>query len=362
MTKVLLENLTKVYPGGTKALDCLNLEIESGSFTSLLGPSGCGKTTTLKLIAGLLDPTEGRIFFDDEDVTYVPPQKRGVGLVFQDYAVFPHMTSFENIAFGLKIKKISAKEIEERVKEVAALLEIEDVLHKKPKEMNISELQRVALARTIVTRPKVLLLDEPLSNLDATLRVRARIELKKLQKFLKQTIIYVTHDQVEAMTLSDKVAVMHKGKLMQYDTPQNIFEHPKNKFVAGFVGTPPMNFIDCTLVEMNGKYLLDAGLFTIDATPLGDVLKNAKSEEVVIGIRPRDVRIYEKPAEGRIKGKIIAIEPLGVESIVTIKLDEILIKVVIPRGLILEMNQQVWLEFNLQKMHIFNKRTEEAYL
>jgi len=359
---VVLENLTKIYPGGTKALDRLNLEIESGSFTTLLGPSGCGKTTTLKLIAGLLDPTEGRIFFDDEDVTYIPPQKRGVGLVFQDYAVFPHMTGFENIAFGLKVRGMERREIEERVKEAASLLEIEDVLNKKPKEMNISELQRVALARTVVTRPKVLLLDEPLSNLDATLRVKARIELKKLQKFLKQTIIYVTHDQVEALTLSDKIAVMDQGRLKQYDTPQNIFERPKNKFVAGFIGTPPMNFIDCTLIRNNEKYLLDAGSFVIDATPLKSALKNVKSTELILGIRPRDINIENKPLKGFIKGKVFSIEPLGVENVITIKTDRTLIKVITPKEFSAEIDQDVWFKFNLQKLHIFDKKTEEAYL
>ena len=361
MTKVILENLTKIYPGGTVGVDHLNLTIESGSFTSLLGPSGCGKTTTLKLIAGLLDPTEGRIFFDDEDVTYVPPQLRSVGLVFQDYAVFPHMTGYENIAFGLRVRGLSEQEIKKKVKEVADLLELQDVLNRKPRDMNMSELQRVALARTIVTSPKVLLLDEPLSNLDATLRVKARMELKKLQKFLKQTIIYVTHDQVEAMTLSDKVAVMDKGKLKQYDSPKNIFERPRNKFVAGFVGTPPMNFIDCTLVQKDGRYLLDAGSFAIDATKLGDVLKDIKSTALIMGIRPRDVSLSIKPISGGTIAKVFAVEPLGIEKVVTIRIDNILIKAITPKEFAVKLDQEVWFKFNLQKLHIFDKKTEEAY-
>lgn len=363
MAKVILENLTKVYPGGTKALDHLNIEIESGSFTSLLGPSGCGKTTTLKLIAGLLEPTEGRIFFDDEDVTYLPPQKRGVGLVFQDYAIFPHMTGFENIAFGLKIKGVDEQEIKRRVNEIASLLEIEHVLSKKPREMNISELQRVSLARTIVTRPRVLLLDEPLSNLDATLRVRARIELKKLQKHLKQTIIYVTHDQVEALTLSDKVAVMSQGKLIQYDTPENIFNKPRNKFVAGFVGTPPMNFIDCTLVRRGDNLILDAGPFQLDVTPIKNMLENVKSSELILGIRPRDVIIQKEAAtKDAITGEVLAIEPQGVESVVAIKIGEIVIKAIVSGDLIIKDLQKICFKFDLHKIHIFDKKSGEAYL
>jgi multiple sugar transport system ATP-binding protein len=359
----MLENLTKVYPGGTKALDHLNIEIESGSFTSLLGPSGCGKTTTLKLIAGLLEPTEGKIFFDDEDVTYLPPQKRGVGLVFQDYAVFPHMTGFENIAFGLKIRGVDEEEIKRRINEIASLLEIEHVLSKKPKEMNISELQRVSLARTIVMRPRVLLLDEPLSNLDATLRVKARMELKKLQKHLKQTIIYVTHDQIEALTLSDKVAVMSQGKLMQYDSPENIFNKPRNKFVAGFVGTPPMNFIDCTLVRRGDHLLLDAGSFQLDVSPIKNAFENIKSNELILGIRPRDVIIQRETInKDAITGEILTVEPQGVENVVAIKIGEIIIKAIAPTALTIKDSQKICFKFDLHKIHIFDRKSGEAYL
>jgi multiple sugar transport system ATP-binding protein len=359
----MLENLTKVYPDGTKALDHLNIEIESGSFTSLLGPSGCGKTTTLKLIAGLLEPTEGKIFFDDEDVTYLPPQKRGVGLVFQDYAVFPHMTGFENIAFGLKIRGVDEEEIKRRINEIASLLEIEHVLSKKPKEMNISELQRVSLARTIVMRPRVLLLDEPLSNLDATLRVKARMELKKLQKHLKQTIIYVTHDQIEALTLSDKVAVMSQGKLMQYDSPENIFNKPRNKFVAGFVGTPPMNFIDCTLVRRGDHLLLDAGSFQLDVSPIKNAFENIKSNELILGIRPRDVIIQRETInKDAITGEILTVEPQGVENVVAIKIGEIIIKAIAPTALTIKDSQKICFKFDLHKIHIFDRKSGEAYL
>jgi multiple sugar transport system ATP-binding protein len=359
----MLENLTKVYPGGTKALDHLNIEIESGSFTSLLGPSGCGKTTTLKLIAGLLEPTEGKIFFDDEDVTYLPPQKRGVGLVFQDYAVFPHMTGFENIAFGLKIRGVDEEEIKRRINEIASLLEIEHVLSKKPKEMNISELQRVSLARAIVMRPRVLLLDEPLSNLDATLRVKARMELKKLQKHLKQTIIYVTHDQIEALTLSDKVAVMSQGKLMQYDSPENIFNKPRNKFVAGFVGTPPMNFIDCTLVRRGDHLLLDAGSFQLDVSPIKNAFENIKSNELILGIRPRDVIIQRETInKDAITGEILTVEPQGMENVVAIKIGEIIIKAIAPTALTIKDSQKICFKFDLHKIHIFDRKSGEAYL
>ncbi|MEM4310978.1 MAG: ABC transporter ATP-binding protein [Nitrososphaerales archaeon] len=359
MTKILLEDLTKIYEGGTVALEDFNLEIESGAFISLLGPSGCGKTTTLKLIAGLLDPTKGRILFDGEDVTYTLPQQRGVGLVFQDYAVFPHMTGYENISYGLKVRKLSKKEIRDRVIEVANLLEIGDILDKKPREMNISELQRVSLARTLVIKPKVLLLDEPLSNLDASLRVRTRIELKKLQRILKQTIIYVTHDQVEALTLSDKVAVMSMGKLQQYDTPKNIFLKPKNKFVAGFIGSPPMNLIPCSVIQKDESLMMDANTFKIDVTELKDVLNDYVNKEVTIGIRPQDITPSLKG--GIFKAKVYSVEHIGMENIITAKADDIMIKSIAQKDFIPNLDEELWFKFEINKLYIFDKEGERIW-
>ncbi|HDJ83484.1 MAG TPA: ABC transporter ATP-binding protein, partial [Desulfurococcaceae archaeon] len=263
MVSVRLENLTKCF-GRVIAVNNLNLEIKDGEFVALLGPSGCGKTTTLLMIAGIYKPTKGYIYFDDVIVNDLPPKDRNIGMVFQSYALYPHMRVFDNIAFPLKLQKLPKEEIKKRVLETAKLLRIEDLLNRKPAQLSGGQQQRVALARALAKQPNLFLMDEPLSNLDAKLRVIMRAELKRLQKSLGITTIYVTHDQVEAMTMADRIAVLNKGELQQYSTAEELYSKPSNLFVAGFIGSPPMNFIECTLVERDNKYYLDASDFSIE--------------------------------------------------------------------------------------------------
>ncbi|RLE71312.1 MAG: glycerol-3-phosphate ABC transporter ATP-binding protein, partial [Thermoprotei archaeon] len=258
MVEVKLVDLCK-YFGPVKAVDHLNLHIKDREFVALLGPSGCGKTTTLLMIAGIYKPTSGYIYFGDEIVNDVPPKDRNVGMVFQSYALYPHMTVFDNIAFPLKLKKVPKQEIEKKVKEVAEFLRIAELLDRKPSQLSGGQQQRVALARALAKEPQIFLMDEPLSNLDAKLRIMMRAELKRMQKELGITTIYVTHDQVEAMTMADRIAVLNLGRLQQYGTPDELYNKPSNVFVAGFIGSPPMNFIDGSLVETDDKLAIDIG-------------------------------------------------------------------------------------------------------
>ena len=257
MARVLLKGVEKQYPNGFKAVHGINLDIEDGEFMVFVGPSGCAKSTTLRMIAGLEDITGGEIYIGDKLVNDVPPKDRGIAMVFQNYALYPHMTVYENMAFGLKLKKMPKSDIDKRVKEAAEKLEITNLLDRKPKEMSGGQRQRVALGRALVREPEVFLFDEPLSNLDAKLRVSMRVRITQLHHELKTTMIYVTHDQVEAMTMGDRITVLNAGKIMQVDSPLNLYHAPKNKFVAGFIGSPTMNIVDATLVEKDGKIYAD---------------------------------------------------------------------------------------------------------
>jgi len=260
---VRVVGLRKVFDKKTVAVDGVSFEVKDGEFVILLGPSGCGKTTTLRCIAGLETPDEGEIYIGDRLVNDLPPKDRDIAMVFQSYALYPHMTVYDNLAFPLKMRKYPKDEIDKRVKEVARLLRIEDLLDRKPRQLSGGQQQRVALGRALVRNPQVWLMDEPLSNLDAKLRVYMRAELKKLQKDLGITTIYVTHDQAEAMAMGDRIAVMDKGKILQYDEPHVVYEKPANIFVAGFLGSPPMNFVDATIVERDSQIILDAGVFEL---------------------------------------------------------------------------------------------------
>ena len=362
MTEVRLEDLTREF-GKTVAVDRLSLEIKDKHFISILGPSGCGKTTTLRMIAGLLPPSKGRIYFDDRDVTDLSPRDREVGLVFQDYAVFPHMNGFDNIAWGLKIRKMNAKDKRLKVEEIAELLNIIDILRTMPSRMSQSELQRVALARTLVTNPTVLLLDEPLSNLDASLRARMRAELKKLQVDINQTVIYVTHDQIEAMSLSNEIAVMNLGKLQQYDTPDNIYHNPANMFVAGFIGSPPMNFIHCSIIEENGTIFLDQGTFRLDVTNLKDDLqKGMTSTEAILGVRPEDIGISISPLNGYIECSVYAYEPIGSESIIDATVGGTIIRALASETFTAKVGNSIYIRFDMDRIHIIDKKTENVII
>ncbi|MFA4700425.1 ABC transporter ATP-binding protein [Pyrococcus kukulkanii] len=358
MAEVKLVNVWKVF-GGFVAVRDLSLEVGDGEFLVLLGPSGCGKTTTLRMIAGLEEPSRGRIIIGDKVVAdaergvFVPPKERDVAMVFQSYALYPHMSVYDNIAFPLKLRKLPKQEIDKRVREVAEMLGLTELLNRKPRELSGGQRQRVALGRAIVRRPKVFLMDEPLSNLDAKLRVKMRAELKKLQRQLGVTTIYVTHDQVEAMTMGDRIAVMNKGILQQVGTPEEVYEKPKNTFVAGFIGTPPMNFTEGTF---DGT-VFEAGEFKIELPKeYREILKDLVGKSLILGFRPEDVIV----GEGDLRGIVEIIENLGSERILHIKIGNVTIKAKTNKNI--KEGEKIKFKINMQKVHIFNKQTTEAII
>ncbi|MGC8949496.1 MAG: ABC transporter ATP-binding protein [Thermoprotei archaeon] len=329
----------------------LNLSIRKGEFFVLLGPSGCGKTTTLRIIAGLEYPDSGKVLIDGVDVTYTEPRERDVAMVFQDYALYPHMTVFNNIAFPLTVRKssLTKNEIKERVFSIAKILGIEELLERKPRQLSGGQQQRVALARALVRNPKVWLMDEPLSNLDALLRVQMRAELKKLQKDLGITTVYVTHDQIEALTMADRIAVMNKGLVMQVGTPNEIYNNPDHIFIATFIGSPPMNILKCRIkdnqIECPGFQIKKA--IKID------------TNEFYIGIRPEHLKIITPKhtlTENEIiaEGKIYIIEPLGSEFIVNVKINDHIIKVKTLQHPQLSSGDRIYLSFNINDAYIFD--------
>ncbi len=317
MARVVLKNIDKIYPGNVHVVKQNNIEIADGEFCVFVGPSGCGKSTTLRMIAGLEEITRGELFIDDKLMNNVPPKDRDIGMVFQNYALYPHMTVYENMAFGLKIRKFPKEDIEKRVMDAAKLLDIVSLLDRKPKALSGGQRQRVAMGRTIVRKPKVFLFDEPLSNLDAKLRVTMRSEISKLHHKLGNTMVYVTHDQVEAMTMADKIVVMYNGYVQQADTPLNLYNKPANKFVAGFIGSPPMNFINCK-VEMDsasGNLVVRHKDFAITPTKEQQAaLKPYTNKDVTFGIRPEDLIREDGSAGEKIKAVVDVIEPLGPET------------------------------------------------
>jgi len=314
MAKVEMKSISKVYDGGVRAVDNANIVVEDKEFVVLVGPSGCGKSTTLRMVAGLEDITEGELLIDGEKMNDVPPKDRNIAMVFQNYALYPHMSVFENMAFGLRIKKVPKAEIERRVNDAARTLDIEKLLDRKPKMLSGGQRQRVAVGRAIVRNPKVFLFDEPLSNLDAKLRVQMRAELSDLHLRLNATMIYVTHDQVEAMTMANKIVVMKDGKIQQIGAPLYLYNHPVNKFVAGFIGSPPMNFLNVKVVEEGSSIVLDEGSFKIKAEPgHNEFLKKYVGKEVCFGIRPEDLSYTEKDAPNSMKVKVTVVEPLGAD-------------------------------------------------
>ena len=309
MSTVRFENINKFY-GETQILDSINLDVKEGEFLVLVGPSGCGKSTTLRMVAGLEEPTTGGIFIDDHNVSAVEPSKRNVAMVFQNYALYPHMDVFENMAFGLKIRKFNSSDIHKRVKEAAEILQIHDLLHRRPKELSGGQRQRVALGRCIVRNPKVFLFDEPLSNLDAKLRAGMRVEIKKLHQILKTTMIYVTHDQTEAMTMGDRIAVMNGGVIEQIDSPLAIYQHPVNRFVAGFIGSPQMNFLSGQISVQANRQVFTCERLKID---FSDITNFQNGQRLTIGVRPEDAGIIntEESQDFSFDAQVELIEPLG---------------------------------------------------
>jgi multiple sugar transport system ATP-binding protein len=323
MAEIVLDAVSKEYVDGTLAVSDLNLDIEDGEFVVLVGPSGCGKTTALRMIAGLEGISSGTISIDDKVVNSVPPKERDIAMVFQNYALYPHMTVYDNMAFGLKLRKLPKEEIDRRVREAGDILGLEELLQRKPKALSGGQRQRVAMGRAIVREPKAFLMDEPLSNLDAKLRVQMRSEIARIQHDLSVTTIYVTHDQVEAMTMGDRVAVIRKGKLQQVDTPQNLYDHPLNLFVAGFIGSPAMNMVEATLSTSNGSASVEFGGLTL-GVPQEVVAGHAgltrfEGKSVVVGLRPEDIEdaslVSDAPADRRIPTVVDLRESLGADVV-----------------------------------------------
>lgn len=362
MAGIRFENVSKIFQDKVKAVKDISFEIKDKEFVVLVGPSGCGKSTTLRMIAGLEEISEGELYIDNILVNDLRPKDRNIAIVFQNYALYPHMTAYENLAFGLKIKKVNKKDIHEKVMEAARILEIEDLLDRKPKAMSGGQNQRIAIGRAIVRDPKVFLFDEPLSNLDAKLRVQMRIEIAKLHKKLKTTIVYVTHDQVEAMTLGDRIVLMDKGDIQQIDTPANLYSNPCNLFVAGFIGTPPMNFVDGT-VSNNPQGLLftdSSGVLKVNL-PSEHPLRNYINKEVILGIRSEN--IYNQDDDKRKKYAVLNceiqfVEKLGHEIYAFIQLQDRQIISRLKPDTEVETGSITNLYFDISKMYFFDKLSE----
>ena len=336
-------NVSKTF-GDSAVVDDLSLEIRDGEFVVLLGPSGCGKTTTLRMLAGLETVTSGDILINGERVNDVPTQHRDLAMVFQSYALYPHMTIAENIGYPLRVRKLGKADRAERVRRVAAMLEIESLLERKPRQLSGGERQRVALARAIVREPRAYLMDEPLSNLDARLRVQMRGELKRLQHQLGTTTIYVTHDQAEAMTLASRVAVMKKGRLQQFDTPLNIYNHPANRFVAEFVGSPSMNFVEGRIET--GMFISDAFQIPLSGFPDGS--------QLTIGIRPEHIQVLTEPQDGAIAATVYVTELMGNETFVFLLVGTHKLIARAPAEFRAELETRVWLKLATDKLHFFH--------
>ena len=355
MVEITLKGITKRF-GNFLALDNINLKINDREFMALLGPSGSGKSTLLYTIAGIYKPTRGRIYFDDKDVTDIPPKDRNVGLVFQNWALYPHMTVFENIAFPLELRKVPRDEIENKVREVAKMLHIENLLHRYPWQLSGGQQQRVAIARALVKEPDVLLLDEPLSNLDTLLRLEVRAELKRLQKELGITAVYVTHDQAEALAMADRIAVIKEGKILQVGTPNEVYYKPKYKFVGWFLGNPPMNFVEA---EVEGDYLRVYSSRIPVPSHYREIIEKLGIKEVILGFRPHDAQIVKGVGDGLL-GEVYSFEPLGREQIVTISLDGVFIKVFAPEEESFTFGEKVTVKIREDRIILFDKEKEIA--
>jgi multiple sugar transport system ATP-binding protein len=365
MAEVYLDKVSKWFGKNREvgAVNDISLRIKDKEFFVLLGPSGSGKSTLLNIIAGLEEPDGGKIFFDGKDVTDIPPEKRNVAMVFQTYALYPHMNVFENISFCLKIKKAPKDEIRRKVEEVTQLLRIGHLLNRMPYELSGGERQRVALARAIVRDPVVYLLDEPLSNIDAKLRVYARAELTRLQRELGITTIFVTHDQVEAMTMADRIGLIEKGKIVQVGKPSDLFNHPVNTFVAGFMGSPPMNLIDISVKESKEGVLIEvAGKQLKILKEFEQIVKGQKTSEIILGIRPEHISVHEKQeSEEDIEMEIFAVENLGSESLLNLtnpNMGDTAIKVRLPYTFEKKEAKKVWVQLDRENMYFFNKDGE----
>lgn len=367
MATVTLKNMNKVYEGNVHAVVDFNLQIKDREFIVFVGPSGCGKTTTLRMIAGLEDITSGELRIDDQVVNDVAPKDRNIAMVFQSYALYPHMSVYDNMAFGLKLRKFSRDEIERRVNEAAEILGLKPLLHRKPKALSGGQRQRVALGRAIVRDAKVFLMDEPLSNLDAKLRVQMRTEIIKITEKLGITTVYVTHDQIEAMTMATRIVVMKDGYIQQIGAPKEIYDFPNNKFVGGFIGTPPMNFIEGRVNE-DGYFVCGdhkVGISKLKVpTPKFNMLKEQKylDKDIVLGIRPEDIHdekvVIETFADSKVKMKVDVAELLGAETLIYTAINTQPLVARVDARVDVHMNDDIELAFDMNKCHFFDPETE----
>ena len=370
MAKVILENVCKIYPGGFKAVDNANLEIQDREFIVLVGPSGCGKSTTLRMVAGLEEVSSGTILIDGKKVNDVPPKDRDIAMVFQNYALYPHMTVYKNMAFGLMLRKYPKPEIDQRVRDAAQILGITDEqLQRKPKSLSGGQRQRVAVGRAIVRKPKAFLFDEPLSNLDAKMRVQMRTEISKLHQQLNSTMIYVTHDQVEAMTMGDRIVVMKDGLIQQVDEPLALYDNPKNMFVAGFIGSPPMNFFKGMIEQRAGSiWFVEAGKGI--AIQIGDSiagkLAGHLNKPVVFGCRPEDINEKTIASFARPNQTVIAtveiVEPMGAEVYIYLNTGAHSFIARVNAHQRAEAGQKLEMAFDMQKSHFFDGTTESLII
>lgn len=362
MAKVQLQKVEKVYENGFKAVHGIDLDIKDGEFMVLVGPSGCAKSTTLRMIAGLEEISGGEVIIGDTVVNDVHAKDRGIAMVFQNYALYPHMSVYENMAFALKIRKLPKEEIDKKVKEAAEILDLQELLERRPKELSGGQRQRVAVGRAIVRNPEVFLFDEPLSNLDAKLRVHMRVQLSKLHQTLKTTMIYVTHDQTEAMTMGDRICVMNFGKIMQVDTPLNLYHNPKNKFVAGFIGSPAMNMLEGVLTNKDNKLVVKVGdnEFILPKAK-AEKVKGYVGKKVCLGVRPEYINLEQGEMASPIKGKVEVIEHMGNESYVYFNvLDvQIVCKIDSVASKHLICGEEANFMFHMENSHIFDMETEE---
>ncbi|WP_024861254.1 ABC transporter ATP-binding protein [Ruminococcus flavefaciens] len=373
MAGLTLKNIYKKYPGGVVAVSDVNLEIRDKEFIVLVGPSGCGKSTTLRMIAGLEEISEGELYIGDRLVNDIAPKDRDIAMVFQNYALYPHMTVFENMAFGLKLRKVPKDEIERKVNEAAKILDLTHLLDRKPKAMSGGQRQRVALGRAIVRSPKVFLLDEPLSNLDAKLRAQMRTEIAKIHKKLGTTFIYVTHDQTEAMTMGDRIVCMKDGFVQQIDTPQNLYENPVNKFVAGFLGSPQMNFIDAELKEEYGQYIVEFGAtngrgnryqIIVPESKVNEDLAAYVGKEIILGVRPESIHDEEmylsNASTGVIDTNVEITEMMGAETYLYLLCEGIPLTARVSPRSTARPGDDIKVAIDPNRIHIFDKETEKA--
>ncbi|MFA5976022.1 MAG: sn-glycerol-3-phosphate ABC transporter ATP-binding protein UgpC [Elusimicrobiota bacterium] len=362
MANVLLRDIVKTINDNV-IVDHINLEIPDREFCVLVGPSGCGKTTTLRMIAGLEEITSGEVWIGDRLVNNIPPKDRDIAMVFQNYALYPHMSAYDNMAFGLKLRKFSKKEIDSRVREAAEILNVTHLLKRRPKEMSGGQRQRIAVGRAIVRKPKVFLFDEPLSNLDAKMRVQMRTEISKLHNRLQTTMIYVTHDQVEAMTMGDRICVMKDGAIIQVDKPLDIYNQPKSKFVAGFIGSPPMNFMDVDVARRGGALWLDEGKFSLQLLPSMEKAATAYiGKPVILGVRPEDIydRAYagNTPPQGHTAAPVVeVVEPMGSEVMLYLNTGKNTLIAKVEPECEAKVNEEIEVVFNMEKIYLFDKDT-----